>query len=142
MPSLSEQVINAASNKFGTIDYTNWQSIRGQYYSWVTYPQAGASTISFFGNVVGQSGITLADTNMPKAGSFGQVYFLVKTVSLGIKIWNDDLNTFTLANQATLDTRATASDWLAGFAQCGVLTWNIGARPFLQVPKQIGRAHV
>jgi hypothetical protein len=135
MNTLSEQVINAASNRFGTIDYSRWQSVRGEFYSWVTYPQAGASTISFFGNVVGQAGITLADTNMPKAGSFGQVYFLCKTVSMGIKIWNDDVGGFTLANQATLDRRAAASDWLAGFVQAGFLRWNIGARPFLELPK-------
>jgi hypothetical protein len=135
MDNISEMVINAATGKFGTVDYTRWQAIRGQYYSWVTYPYNGQSSISFFGNVAGQSGITLADTNMPKAGSFGQIYFLVKTVSLGIKIWNDDVGGFTLANQATLDTRATASDWLSGFVQAGVLNWNIGSRSFLQLPK-------
>lgn len=135
MPTLSEQVIMTASNRLGTVDYSRFQSLRGQYYSWVTYPQAGANTISFFGNVVGQSGITLADTNMPKAGSFGQVYFLVKTISLAVKIWNDDLDGFTRANQASLDTRAAASDYLAGFVQAGVLTFNIGARPFLVAPK-------
>ena len=135
MKTLSDQVIFSTSQKFGTVDYSRWQSVRGSYYSWVTYPQAGASTISFFGNVVGQAGITLADTNMPKAGSFGQVYFLCKTISLGVKIWNDDVNGFTLANQPTLDTRAAASDWLAGFIQAGVLNWNIGSRSFLTLPK-------
>ena len=43
----SESIISAASLKFGVIDYTRWQAIRWQWYSYVTYPTAGASSMHF-----------------------------------------------------------------------------------------------
>lgn len=136
MATQSESVISAASQRFGVIDYSRWQAIRWQWYSYVTYPETPTTNVfNFFGNVVGQAGITLADTNLPKAGSFGQTHFLLKTISTDIKIKNNDLDGFTRANQGTLDQQALASDFLAGFVQAGVLQLNIGSRPFAQVPK-------
>lgn len=136
MSTQSESVISAASQRFGVIDYSRWQAIRWQWYSYVTYPLTPTTNVfNFFGNVVGQAGITLADTNLPKAGSFGQTHFLLKTISTDIKIKNNNLNGFTNANSGTLDTQALASDFLAGFVQAGVLQLNIGSRPFAQVPK-------
>lgn len=131
----SDIVINSLSNKFGVIDYSRWQAIRWQWYSYVQYPSAGTNELNFFGNVAGQTGVTLADTNLPKAGSFGQTHFLLKTISTDIRLPNNDIDGFTLANQATLDTRAFASDFLAGFVQAGVLEFGIGARPFATLPK-------
>jgi hypothetical protein len=131
----SEAIISAASQRFGTIDYTRWQALRWQWYAWVTYPLLGASELNFFGNAVGQGATTLADTNLPKAGSFGQTHFLVKTISTGIKLGQNDLSSFTLANVGTADTRTLASDIIAGFTQAGVLTFSIGARPFATIPK-------
>lgn len=131
----SEAIISAASQRFGTIDYTRWQALRWQWYAWVTYPLLGASELNFFGNAVGQGATTLADTNLPKAGSFGQTHFLVKTISTGIKLAQNDLSSFTLANVGTADTRTLASDIIAGFTQAGVLTFSIGARPFATIPK-------
>jgi len=131
----SETYINALSNRFGVIDYSRWQAIRWQWYSYLPYPSAGASELTFFGQVAGQTGVTLQDTNLPKAGSFGQNQFLLKSISTDIRIPNDDTDGFTLANQATLDTRALASDFLNGFVQAGVLSLNIGARPFATIVK-------
>lgn len=136
MATQSDSVISAASQRFGVIDYSRWQAIRWQWYSYVTYPETPTTNVfNFFGNVVGQAGITLADTNLPKAGSFGQTHFLLKTISTDIKIKNNELDGFTRANQATLDQQSLASDYLAGFVQAGVLQLNIGSRPFAQVPK-------
>lgn len=131
----SESIISAASQRFGSIDYTRWQSLRWQWYAWITYPTAGASELNFFGNAVGQGSTTLADTNLPKAGSFGQTHFLIKTISTGIKLAQQDLAAFTLANIATADQRSLSSDILAGFVQAGVLTFSIGARPFAVIPR-------
>lgn len=136
MATQSDTVISAASQRFGVIDYSRWQAIRWQWYSYVQYPLTPTTNVfNFFGNVVGQAGVTLADTNLPKAGSFGQTHFLLKSISTDVKIANRDLDGFTRANQATLDTRALASDFLAGFVQAGVLQLNIGSRPFATVPK-------
>ena len=131
----SERIISAASQKFGVIDYSRWQAIRWQWYSYVTYPSAGATELNFFGQVAGQAGVTLQDTNLPKAGSFGQTHFQLKSISTDIQIAVNDVDGFTRANQATLDTRAIASDYLGGFVQAGVLNFSVGARPFATIVK-------
>lgn len=131
----SESIISAASQRFGVIDYTRWQAIRWQWYSYVTYPSAGATQLTFFGQVAGQAGVTLQDTNLPKAGSFGQTHFQLKSISTDIQIAANDVDGFTRANQATLDTRALASDYLGGFVQAGVLNFSVGARPFATIVK-------
>ena len=131
----SESIISAASQKFGVIDYSRWQAIRWQWYSYVTYPEVGTGELNFFGQVAGQAGVTLQDTNLPKAGSFGQTHFQLKSISTDIQIGVNDEDGFTRANQATLDTRAFASDYLAGFVQAGVLQFSVGARPFATIPK-------
>jgi len=131
----SESIISAASQKFGVIDYTRWQAIRWQWYSYITYPSAGATELNFFGQVAGQAGVTLQDTNLPKAGSFGQTHFQLKSISTDIQIASNDVDGFTRANQATIDTRALASDFLGGFVQAGVLRFSVGARPFATIIK-------
>jgi hypothetical protein len=131
----SESIISAASQKFGVIDYSRWQAIRWQWYSYVTYPSAGTTELNFFGQVAGQAGVTLQDTNLPKAGSFGQTHFQLKSISTDIQIANNDVDAFTRANIATIDTRALASDFLGGFVQAGVLNFSVGARPFATIVK-------
>ncbi|NBO53132.1 MAG: hypothetical protein EBU84_00745 [Actinobacteria bacterium] len=131
----SESIISAASQRYGVIDYSRWQAIRWQWYSYVLYPTAGVSELNFFGQVPGQTGVTLQDTNLPKAGSFGQTHFLLKSISTDIKIPVNNVDGFTRANQATLDTQALASDYIGGFVQAGVLTLSIGSRPFATIPK-------
>jgi len=131
----SESIISAASQKFGVIDYSRWQAIRWQWYSYVTYPSAGTTELNFFGQVAGQAGVTLQDTNLPKAGSFGQTHFQLKSISTDIQINSNDVDGFTRANQASIDTRALASDFLGGFVQAGVLRFNVGARPFATIVK-------
>jgi len=131
----SESIISAASQKFGVIDYSRWQAIRWQWYSYVTYPSAGTTELNFFGQVAGQAGVTLQDTNLPKAGSFGQTHFQLKSISTDIQIAVNDVDGFTRANQASIDTRALASDYLGGFVQAGVLNFSVGARPFATIVK-------
>jgi hypothetical protein len=139
----SESIISAASQKFGVIDYSRWQAIRWQWYSYVTYPTAGTGELNFFGQVAGQTGVTLQDTNLPKAGSFGQTHFQLKSISTDIQLGNNNVDGFTLANQVAntanpllpFDNFALASDFLNGFVQAGVLEFSVGARPFATIPK-------
>jgi len=133
----SESIISAASQKFGVIDYTRWQAIRWQWYSYVTYDTTGVGELNFFGQVAGQTGVTLQDTNLPKAGSFGQTHFQLKSISTDIQLGNNNVDGFTLANGVanTIDTFALASDFLNGFVQAGVLEFSVGARPFATIPK-------
>lgn len=132
MATQSQTIISAAAARFGTIDYSQWQAIRWQWYSFIQYPTAGASELIFFGNVLGQSGVTLADTNLPKAGSFGQQHFLLKSISTMIRLPSNDLDSMTVAAP---DANTLASDFLNGFVQAGVLDLSIGSRPFAVIPK-------
>lgn len=126
----SDQIIAGLQSRFGSIDYSQFQAVRATFFSYVTYPEAGQSQLIFFGDVAGNSGVTVYDTNMPKQGSFGQQHFLLKAIGTDIRIKTNDLTLFD-----GLDATTLASDFLLGFVQSGVLTFNIGSRAFATVPK-------
>jgi len=129
--------VSSLQNRFGTIDYSQWQGVRQEFYSYVQYPTAGSNTVTFFADTLGQNNVTRFQTNMPKANSFGQTYFLIKSIHTGIRIGNAQLNgTGTGATTySTLDIDNIASDYLNGFLEAGYLDFSIGSRPFLQIPK-------
>ena len=128
----SEQVLSYLQQQYGSADFSQWQVIRGAFYSFITYPEAGASELTFFGNALGSSGVTLHDTNLPKQGSFGQVHFLVKAIHTRLHIQDSLLNSFAIANS---NRTTLASDLLAGFVQAGVLTFDIQSRNYLTLPQ-------
>lgn len=128
--SASDQYIAGVQAQYGVIDYNNWQDVRWTFEDWVTYPEAGASVLNFFGNIPGVGGATTYTTNMVKQGSFGQQHFLIKSIGVGIRIKSNDLTLFDGSDASTL-----ASDYLLGFVQAGLLTYSIGARPFASIPK-------
>jgi hypothetical protein len=128
--NMSDEIISGLQTRFGSIDYSQFQSLRYQFYSYVTYNTAGVTQLNFFGTTVGQPGITTADTNMPRTGSFGQQHFFLKSIGTRIKLKTNDLSAFDGTDASTI-----ASDYLFGFLNAGVLNFSIGARPFLQVPK-------
>lgn len=103
--------------------------IRKQFYSYVNYPLAGTSTLNFFGDAI-SSTVNAQLTNMPKANSFADSYFLVKSLRVSTFINDSDLLGF-----AGLDDETTASDVLAGYQQAGYLDFTIGSRSFFQMPK-------
>jgi hypothetical protein len=99
-------------------------------FSRVPYLEAGASEFSFFADALGSNSTTIEDTNMPKANSFGQVHFLLKSVRTRMYIKTWDLLAFT-----GLDASTLVSDALLGFMQAGVLELEINGRKFLQIVK-------
>jgi hypothetical protein len=103
--------------------------IRKQFYSYVSYGTAGSSTYNFFGDSV-SSTVNSQLTNMPKANSFADSYFLVKSLKTSVFINDSALLGFDGTDASTI-----ASDWLAGFAQAGYLDFTIGSRSFFQIPK-------
>jgi len=126
-------LVSGLQSQFGTIDYSRWQAQRYEFYSFITYPEAGAAQLVFFGNAVGgnvgATSLTYEDTNMPRAGSFGQQHFLIKSIHTDIRIADPKLTTWDGTDASTL-----ASDYLMGFVNAGVLNFTIGARPFLTLP--------
>jgi hypothetical protein len=131
MPSNnSQRSLQILQGKYGSADYSNWQSVRRRFYSFITYPEAGQAVLTFFGSALGQNGITLEQTNMPKAGSFGQVHFLLKSIATAIKI-----NTWPLTAYDGTDASTLFSDFIMGFVQAGEMDFSINQRPFAQIPK-------
>lgn len=106
-----------------------FQVLRKQFYSFIPYPLAGAALFTFFGNTLATTGVNRQLTNIPKAGSFGTNHFRVKAISTDYF-----LNDFGLASYASTDATTVMSDLLYGFADAGVLEFNIGARNLLQIP--------
>lgn len=58
----------AALDQYSVVKQGQYEIIRQTFYDFQTYPQAGTTQLSFFQVPVGQSGKTLADTNMTLAG--------------------------------------------------------------------------
>lgn len=125
----STAALNVLQARFGSADWSSWQSIRKRWWSFVDYLEAGASSFNFFGSAVGQNGITREETNMPQAGTFGQTHFLLKNLAFVIKI-----DTWSLTAYDGSDASTLVSDFLAGFPQAGYARLTINSRPFWEAP--------
>ena len=139
----SEKILAQLQAQFGTMQPGRLQALRKQFYSYVLYPAAGSVQLNFFGQAVGNNGITLEETNMPVQGSFGTSSFLVKGVMCNLKVLTENL-----AAWAGTDATSLTSEVLGGFLQAGVLTMDINAKtylqidlPFLKAPPADGRTH-
>lgn len=128
--SSSEQAISYLQSKYGSADFARWQSLRREFWSYVTYPAAGQSVITFFGDAIGSNGITTQFTNMPKSGSLGQQHFLLKAIRMDYFLDDYEVN-----KQFTNDASALYSDIINGVFQSGVLELLIGDRVFCQINK-------
>lgn len=118
-------------SKYGSTNYSDWQSLRKQFYSYVAYPEAGSAQFTFFGNAVGSSTTaTKQITNLPKANSFGQVHFLLKAIRT--RIWCQTQN---MLNFDGLDANNLYADLIFGFAQAGYLDLQINSRSYVQIVK-------
>lgn len=126
----SDDTLRYLQSKYGSANYKSWQSGRRQFYSFITYPVAGAAQFNFFGVALGAAGVTRQDTNIPKAGSFGQVHFLLKSIKFMIYLPDWKLETW-----AGTDVTTFYSDMLMGFPQAGEFELVIGARPWVQLIK-------
>lgn len=131
METRSQLMIQDLQSRYGSADFKNMQAVRKRFYSFITYPEAGQATLTFFGSALGQgSGNTREVTNMPKANSFGQTHFLLKNIACAWKIGTWDLDAWDGDDTSTL-----SYDFLGGFAQAGVLEFRINSRPYVQLPK-------
>lgn len=128
--STSQQTLEYLADKYGIVDYSRWQALRREWYSYVNYPAAGGTQFNFFGDVNGQPGFTLQDTNMQKAGTFGQTHFLLKQIELDLRVPDPKFDQ-AIAN----DADALYSDFIAGFIQAGVLEIRMSGRVFNQIPR-------
>lgn len=115
--------------KYGTIASGQYEYIRQPFYSYQQYPVAGNVQFTFFTQAVGGT-VTYADTNMITAGVFqGDRSLLVMSISCKFRL-------LTYPNSWTgTDATTIQSDLLMGFAQAGVLSWDINSFSYLQLPR-------
>lgn len=83
-----QQILGMLTQKIGSANWTQWQIQRWQWYDYVrlAYTAASTTTLNFF--TIPQGGVdpnsalakTLEDTNMVKASTFGQQYFIIQQV--------------------------------------------------------------
>lgn len=125
----STSALNILQARFGSANYSSWQSIRKRWWSFVNYPEAGGTTFNFFGSAVGQNGVTREQTNMPQAGTFGQTHFLLKNIGFVIKI-----DTWALTDYDGTDASTLTSDFLLGLLKAGYARLTINSRPFWEAP--------
>lgn len=128
--SRSQQVVAQLQQLYGSMRPDSLQVLRKAFYSFQTYPTAGASQLNFFGSAVGNAGQTNQDTNMPLAGTFGTSAFLIKSVQLSIQIDLSEIGSFDGTDASTL-----AAEYLAGFVQAGVFQLDINGKNFIQILK-------
>lgn len=125
----SAEALNYLQRKYGTANYRAWQSLRFEFWSFLNYTAAGLNTYNFFNNTPAGA-VTTFQTNMPKAGSFGQVHMLCKSIHCRWSITNWDLAAWDGTDATTL-----VSDMLQGFCQAGYLRFTINSREFSMFPK-------
>lgn len=102
---------------------------RQQFYSLVAYPTAGTATLQLFGDAVSGS-VNYQQTNLPKANSFGDVYYLIKAVRTKFYIASR-----AIASAAGTDASSLLSDFLMGFAQAGVFNFTVNSSTIISVPR-------
>lgn len=136
-PTQSELVLQYLQRNQGTAQYSNWQTTRATFWSFLNYPAAGQNVFNFFGFSTGGAAPTnLQYTNMQQAGALAQQYLLIKAIRTNYYLsTKQNLLDAPLSAGAAVDTNNPAADFLFGFAQAGYLQFNIGSTPFLQVPR-------
>ncbi len=127
----SQEIVEYLQRTYGSANFKQLQTLRQQFYSYVTYPVAGTPNLNFFGTALGNGGETLQTTNLPKANSFGQVHFLLKSIQFQFHIGDPGINTW---DASGLDANTLVSDFLMGFMTAGFFSLKIQNRDFIQLP--------
>jgi len=102
---------------------------RRQFWSTAAYPTAGTSNLILFGDSVSGS-VNAQQTNLPRASSFGDCWFLIKSIQSRIYIANR-----AITSAAGTDATSLLSDFLMGFAQAGVFTMQVNGKDVIQMNK-------
>lgn len=129
----SELFLQYMQGKYGSANFNQWQSLRKQFYCFLQYTAAGLTQYNFFGFATGgTAGTNKQYTNMPKAGSFGQQHFLLKSIACTYYLSTAQS---IITNASAADTANPAADFIMGFAQAGMLQFNIGGKSYAQIPR-------
>lgn len=86
------QVLSLLQSTYGSANWNNWTVNRWDFYDYVRYPVGGTVSLAFFN--IAQGGVdpnsslakSLEQCNVPKARSFGQVYFILQQIRVHASI--------------------------------------------------------
>lgn len=133
----SEQFLQYMQAKYGSANFSQWQSMRQQFYSFVNYPAAGNVGFNFFGFAAGGNAAQNQQyTNMQKAGSFGQNFFLLKSIQCAYYLSTaQNMIGAPVAAGVSADANNPSADFIAGLYQAGYFELDIGSKPYVQVPR-------
>ena len=120
------EFVQSLQAKYGSIDASQVQTRRRQYYSFVSYPLAGSVRLQFFSQGLGQVNRQL--TNIQQAGTLDNP-FLVKAIRTKYFI-----QTPGTSSAATADASSLFSDLYNGLFSAGVLIFKIGSKEWLDIP--------
>lgn len=112
---------------YGSFDPNQVQTRRRAYYSFVSYPDAGQSQFSFFGQTIGTSNRQL--TNIQRSGHLDNP-FIVKALRLRYFINNQLL----ISDWDGTDASTFFSDVVNGLFTVGVLRMIISSKEWFQLP--------
>lgn len=123
IPSFQDAKNQYAVNRTGEYEVT-----RQTLYDFQSYATAGATSFSFFQQPVGQSGKTLADTNMELAGSLpAPKYFLVESIEIHLF---PGVNPVTAGSGSALVPTNFANDMYT-LLKAGYLNFFVGSKTYL-----------
>lgn len=143
----ANDVLAAMQRAYGVQQYDFQKSQRWPYYSYVSYPAAGANAFNFFGQNFSQATNGLLDTNIEGQNNLGNYSFFIQSIGFDYRVL---LPATTAQPQLyTTDLTAIYSDLVHGFAQAGYFTLKIGTntwdqcpRPFLYSPPGVGELEI
>lgn len=139
----SNSILAGLQRTYGATKYTQQSVSRYPYYSYMAYPLAGSSSLSFFsGN---QAQLTRQLTNIEQANTLGNYSYLITSIGFDVFLYIP-----TVANNApwtyTLDALAPYADIVHGLTQGGVsqftinnTVWDEADLPFMYSPAAVGK---
>ncbi len=142
MPAASSlSVLAQLQATIGSANWNSWTLNRWDFYDYVRYPAAGTTKLSFFN--IAQGGVdpnsslpkTLEQTNVPKARSFGQVYFIVEQIRFHYSILPKTRQPSGISSDANLvsQTVSKAMPKMSELIRCGWLQSRIGTKDWWQI---------
>lgn len=127
--------------RIGSANWCDWHVRRAQMYDWVRLVSAGTNSIAFFNQPQGTpdpiSGLvkTLEQTNLQKSRTFGQRYFVLKSIKTHISILPKVRQNAELTGDANMAASMPgAIRLIRNLHQMGVLTLKLGAKEYNTIP--------
>ena len=138
----SNKNLQGLQRRIGSAQWCDWITQRYQMYDHVRLTQAGTNQLSFFRNPVGTADPvstlvkTLEQTNLTKANTFGQIYFVLQQIRTYIHILPKVRQNAEISADANMTASATiAMQKVRDLIGMGVLNINLGQKQYFDIPQ-------